>query len=148
MAHDGQDPTMTSAPILDDLLELTGAAIAPAETVLETAKTSVRAMVTENGRVSGALIEVHQNAAHGLAWLATYVESLRQMQAWALRLQEQGKFTEIEQLIHQIAFGEYLWQIYGGIQMNQAEIIRLQDMGLSQDDARAPPGCCPARTGS
>ena len=42
----------------------------------------------------------------------------------------------MEQLIHQIAFGEYLWQIYGGIQMNQGEVVRLQDMGLTQDDAR------------
>jgi (2S)-methylsuccinyl-CoA dehydrogenase len=42
----------------------------------------------------------------------------------------------VEQLIHQIAFGEYIWQIYGGIQMNQGEVVRLQDMGLTQDDAR------------
>ncbi len=53
------------------------------------------------------------------------------------RLQADGKFGEVEQLIHQIAFGEYLWQIYGGIQMNQGEMIRLQDMGLEQDDMRA-----------
>ena len=43
----------------------------------------------------------------------------------------------MEQLIHQSAFGEYLWQIYGGMQMNQGEVVRLQDIGLSQDDARA-----------
>ncbi len=36
----------------------------------------------------------------------------------------------------QIAFGEYLWQIYGGIPMSQGEIARLQDIGLSQDDQR------------
>jgi (2S)-methylsuccinyl-CoA dehydrogenase len=39
-------------------------------------------------------------------------------------------------LILQIAFGEYLWQIYGGIPMSQGEIARLQDIGLSQDDQR------------
>ena len=33
-----------------------------------------------------ALLEREQHAVHGLAWLATYVEALRQMQAWALRL--------------------------------------------------------------
>ena len=54
----------------------------------------------------------------------------------ALRLQEQGKFGEVEQLILQIAFGEYLWQLYGGIQMNQAEIVRPQDLGLTQEDQR------------
>src|SRR6056297_923427 len=137
MAHDGQDIAMAQTTILDDLLALTGAAVAPVETVLERAKTSVADLVTVDGRVSGAAIEAHQTAAHGLAWLATYVESLRQMQNWATRLQEQGQFGEVEQLIHQIAFGEYLWQIYGGIQMNQGEVVRLQDPGLSQDDMRA-----------
>jgi (2S)-methylsuccinyl-CoA dehydrogenase len=86
--------------------------------------------------VSADLIEQNQTAAHGLAWLATYAQSLRQMQKWAEALESNGKFGEIEQLIHQIAFGEYLWQIYGGIQMNQGEILRLQDLGLSQDDMR------------
>ncbi len=136
MAHDGQDLTLGSI-VLPDLLTLTGAAVAPAEAVLETAKTRVRVMVEQDGRVSGGLIEQNQTAAHGLAWLATYVESLRQMQGWATRLNDAGTFGEVEQLIHQIAFGEYLWQIYGGLQMNQAEIVRLQDLGLSQDDMRA-----------
>ena len=137
MAHDGQDITMAEPVILDDLLALTGAAVAPAEAVLATATDKLRTEVSRDGRISGAAIEEHQCAAHGLAWLATYVESLRQMQNWATRLNEQGSFGEVEQLIHQIAFGEYLWQIYGGIQMNQGEIIRLQDIGLDQDDMRA-----------
>ncbi|MEO0390293.1 MAG: acyl-CoA dehydrogenase family protein [Pseudomonadota bacterium] len=136
MAHDGQDITIPGPVILDDLLTLTGAAVAPVEAILETAKDRLREMVTEGGRVSGSLIEAHQTAAHGLAWLATYAQSLREMQAWAERLKEDGKFGEVEQLIHQIAFGEYLWQIYGGIQMNQGEVLRLQDMGLSQEDMR------------
>ncbi len=136
MAHNGQDVGMTKAILLDDLLTLTGTAIAPAEAVLETAKTKIKDMVVVEGRVSGAAVEANQCAAHGLAWLATYVESLRQMQNWATRLDADGKFGEVEQLIHQIAFGEYLWQIYGGIQMNQGEMIRLQDMGLDQDDMR------------
>ncbi|MEM9550436.1 MAG: acyl-CoA dehydrogenase family protein [Pseudomonadota bacterium] len=140
MPHDGQDLTMQTAgdapTVLPDLLELTGAAVPPVEAVLNKAVASVRAMVSADGKVSGALIEAHQTAAHGLAWLATYAQSLRQMQSWATRLDEQGTFGEVEQLIHQIAFGEYLWQIYGGIQMNQGEILRLQDLGLSQDEMR------------
>ena len=135
MPHDGQT-VPTASIILDDLLGLSAQSIAPVETLLSAATQSVRAMVTADGRISASLIEENQTAAHGLAWLATYVESLRQMQAWAEALQAEGKFGEIEQLIHQIAFGEYLWQIYGGIQMNQGEIVRLQDMGLTQDDMR------------
>ena len=136
MAHDGQDLNLGSV-VLPDLLTLTGEAIAPVEAIFDTARIAVREMVVRDGRVSGTLVDQNQTAAHGLAWLATYVESLRQMQYWANKLTEEGSFGEVEQLLHQIAFGEYLWQIYGGIQMNQGEMVRLQDLGLTQDDMRA-----------
>jgi (2S)-methylsuccinyl-CoA dehydrogenase len=119
--------------LLPELLTLTGAAIAPLDAVLEAATQSVRTMVSQDGRVSGQLIEANQTAAHGLSWLATYVYSLRQMQQWADKLSSDGTFNEMEQLIHQIAFGEYLAQVQGGIQMNQGEILRLQDLGLGQE---------------
>ncbi|MGB5865502.1 MAG: acyl-CoA dehydrogenase family protein [Sulfitobacter sp.] len=135
MAHDGQ-LNLDAPVLLDDLLALTAAAVTPVEAILVRATECVRAMVTDGGRVSNALVEQHQTASHGLAWLATYAQSLRQMQSWAKRMQAEGKFGETEALIHQIAFGEYLWQIYGGIQMNQGEIVRLQDLGLSQEDQR------------
>lgn len=130
MAHDGQDVMREPGLLLDDLLGLTGAALPVVDAVLDQARQSVRAMVEEEGRVSARLIDTHQTAAHGLAWLATYAEALRQMQGWAGRLQAQGSFGEVEALIHQIAFGEYLNQIAGGIQMNQGELIRLADLGL------------------
>ncbi|UWQ78802.1 acyl-CoA/acyl-ACP dehydrogenase [Leisingera sp. S132] len=135
MAHDGQDLHMKPT-LIPDLLALTGAALEPLDQLLEAARASVKDMVSSDGRVSGKLIEENQVAAHGLSWLATYVYSLRQMQKWAEKLQGEGKFGEMEQLLHQIGFGEYLWQVYGGIQMNQGEIIRLQDLGLSQDAQR------------
>jgi (2S)-methylsuccinyl-CoA dehydrogenase len=56
------------------------------------------------------------------------------MQLWAERLSTDGKFAEMEQLILQIAFGEYLAQIHGGIPMSQGEVARLSDLGLT-----APP---------
>jgi (2S)-methylsuccinyl-CoA dehydrogenase len=124
MAHDGHGLTSGAQVILDDLLELTGQALAPVDEILEKAKASVRDMVSVDGRVSNGLVEANQTAAHGLAWLATYTQSLNQMQLWAKKLSADGQFGETEQLIHQIAFGEYLWQIYGGIQMNQGEILR------------------------
>ena len=128
--------TMAQDTLLPDLLTLTGAAVALAESLLAKAIERVRTDASTEGRVSAQLLEENQTAAHGLAWLATYVESLRQMQKWAEGLKANGQFGTMEQLIHQIAFGEYLWQIYGGIQMNQGEVVRLQDIGLSQDDAR------------
>jgi len=137
MAHDGQDLGSVAPVLLDNLLTLTAEAIAPVDAVVAIAREKLQGELTVDGRISGALVEEHQTAAHGLAWLATYAESLRQMQKWAEALNADNKFGEVEALIHQIAFGEYLWQIYGGIQMNQGEVLRLQDMGLSQDDMRA-----------
>ena len=135
MAHDGQDITAAGQVILPDLLKLTGATIAPLNDLLEKAQASVRALVLKGGdKITTPAVEAEQTATHGLAWLATYVESLRQMQKWAEKLDGEGKFAEMEQLIHQIAFGEYLWQIIGGIQMSQNEIVRLQDLGLSPAD--------------
>jgi len=125
---------MNTPTPLSDLLTLCEAALPPVENVLETATSRVRDAVSEDGRISGRLIDANQSAAHGLSWLATYVEALRQMQKWAKHLQAEGKFGELEQLIHQIAFGEYLWQIQGGIQMNQGEVIRPHDMGLTPED--------------
>ncbi|WP_300064152.1 acyl-CoA dehydrogenase family protein [uncultured Roseobacter sp.] len=137
MPHDGQTPPRQTPVILDDLISLTAAALAPVDALLQTATARVKSLVTEGDRVSGALIEQHQTAAHGLAWLATYAQALRQMQAWAEKLSAEGNFGETEQLIQQIAFGEYLWQMYGGLQMNQGEMLRLQDLGLDQSDMRA-----------
>jgi len=134
MAHDGQD-LGTEGVILADLLKLTGAALAPVETLFEVARGAVRTLVSKDGRVSGGHIEANQTAAHGLAWLATYRESLVQMQGWAERLVADGQFGEVEQILHQIAFGEYLSQIRGGILMNQGEIVRLHDLGVSQTEA-------------
>ena len=131
-----KDATMTS-PVLDDLLSLTKAALTPAEEVLAKATTATRSMVSDGDRVSATKLEEHQAAAHALAWLATYVEALRQMQKWAEALKATGKFGEIEQLLHQIAFGEYLWQIQGGIPMSQNETARLIDMGVAPRDIGA-----------
>jgi len=134
MAHDGQDIALGQTALLPDLLELTGAVVAPAAALLETATARVRALVSVDGKVSNALVESNQTATHGLAWLATYVESLRQMDKWARALATDGKLGELEKLLLQIGFGEYLAQLRGGIQMNQGEILRPQDLGLGESD--------------
>ena len=134
MAHDGQDAMTGSQIILDDLLRLAADALLPVNDILDKAKASVRQLVSHDGRVSNDLIEANQTAAHGLAWLATYSQALQQMQLWAEKLSAEGNFTEVEQLIFQIGVGEYLAQIFGGIAMNQGEMLRLHDMGLSQSD--------------
>ena len=125
---------MTTIALLPDLLTLTAQAAPAAEAVCDIVKIKLRALVSDEGRVVNSLIEEHQTAAHGFAWVATYVESLRHMQNWAEALQASDRFGEVEQLIHQIAYGEYLCQLAGGIPMNQGEIFRLQDIGLTFED--------------
>jgi (2S)-methylsuccinyl-CoA dehydrogenase len=137
MPHDGQDIAMTDPVLMPGLTSATRAALPAVEEVFDRARSSVAAKVTLDGRVSARLVETHQTAAHGLAWLATYTEALRQMQAWADRLEADGRFGEIEGLILQIAFGEYLAQIAGGIPMSQGEIVRLQDLGLAPGETAA-----------
>ncbi len=119
---------------ISDILTLTKPAVDAIDILLEQATNKLRGDVTENGRVSSARLETHQDAAHTLSWLATYAMALRQMHAWAGRLNGDGKFGEMEQLILQIAFGEYLAQIAGGIPMSQGEIARLSDLGVTMPD--------------
>jgi len=121
--------TLPAGP--DALLEQASAAVAAADKILQAAKSGVSAKVKEAGGVDAA-----QHAAHGLAWLATTVEGLRQMHVWATRLKQEGRFGEFEQLILAAAFAEYLAQIAGGIPMSQGEIIRPEAMGVSRADVR------------
>jgi (2S)-methylsuccinyl-CoA dehydrogenase len=120
-----------SAIATDEFLELGRTATRAIEALCEEAVASVRARVSENGALSNALIEREQHAAHGLAWLATYVESVREMLAYAERMQGEGLYGETEDLLTRIGVGEYLAQIFGGIPMSQGEFVRLSDFGLS-----------------
>jgi (2S)-methylsuccinyl-CoA dehydrogenase len=113
------------------LLPATAAAVGAAADLVARATDAVRARVTEAGAVDRALLEREQHAVHGLAWLATYVEALRQMQGWALRLEAGGRLGELERAILQIAFGEYLARIAGGIPMSQGETVRLPALGVA-----------------
>ncbi len=128
MPHDGTPPPANA--VIPDLLTLTARSLTEVRVVLAAAVDHLRGLVTDAGRISAPLIEAHQTAVHGLAWLATYAQSLEQMQRWADRLTAAGQFGQMEQLIHQIAFGEYLSQIRGGITMSQGEIVRLADIGI------------------
>jgi (2S)-methylsuccinyl-CoA dehydrogenase len=132
MALDGQNAAMQSENyiVMPDLLATTQQALESLDTLFEAAKGTVKSLVSKDGRVSSGLMEQHQAAAHGLSWLATYHESMRQMQNWATKLSDAGEFGETEQLLHQIACGEYHAQIVGGIPMSQGEIVRLSDIKI------------------
>ncbi len=109
-------------------------AVFSAEGLLAAAKSSVATLVTKEGKISAEALDREQRATHGLAWLATYVEALRQMVRWGRSLEQAKRFGDIEQLILLAAFGDYLAQLTGGIAMSQNEIARPFDMGLSDDE--------------
>jgi (2S)-methylsuccinyl-CoA dehydrogenase len=106
-------------------------AVAAAEALFDDARRVVANRVTIEGRPVSRILDREQRATHGLAWLATYVEALRQLEAYALRLAAAGNFGEIEELLVRIGAGEYLAQVLGGIPMSQGEIVRLSDLGLT-----------------
>jgi len=112
-------------------------ALAGVKALYQAALTKVRARVTKDGKLSAGLIEAEQHAAHGLAWFATYEQSLSELIHYAEQLLAEGAYGETEQLLTRIGFAEFLAQVYGGIPMSQGEIVRLFDFGLSSDEVRA-----------
>ena len=113
------------------LIALAREATRVAEILLAEATVAVRKRVSVEDHMVDRLFDREQRATHGLAWLATYVESVRQLAAYADRMHAGGSLGEIEVLIVQIGIGEYLAQIAGGIPMSQGEIVRPADIGLS-----------------
>jgi (2S)-methylsuccinyl-CoA dehydrogenase len=120
-----------------NLITMAREAVAAIEALLDDATRKLRGRVVVQGRAAGDAFDREQRATHGLAWLATYVEAIRQLAAYADRLQAQGHFGESEELLVRIGIGEYLAQISGGIAMSQGEIARLADIGLGAADVAA-----------
>ncbi|MCC9620751.1 acyl-CoA/acyl-ACP dehydrogenase [Thalassospira sp. MA62] len=124
---------MTDTPLLPDLDHLCDEALLALAPVSDAAENALRELVTIDGKVNAAAFETHQFSAHGFAWFTTYVTALEQMRAWSNRLSAQEKFGHLEHLILQVAFGEYLSQICGGIAMSQGEFIRLSTLGVPKE---------------
>ncbi len=122
--------TQAGATVLEGLIDLAQAALPSAEMLLAETRNRLGQMVIKDGRVSGPLVEKYQTEVHGLAWIATYVEGLRQMLGWGRRLDAESRFGELEQLMVQAAYGEYLSQLVGGIAISQLETIRPGDIGI------------------
>ena len=120
-----------------DLLTLLLEASDSTQALLAEAASAVRLKVAEGGKVSAAALEREQHAAHGYAWLATYVESIRQLAAYSGRMMEAGRFGELEELLVRVGAGEYLAQIFGGIPMSQGEMLRLANLGLAEQKISA-----------
>ena len=123
---------MTST-ILENLEDLISKSVDVSNALLADIVAHVRNKVVVSNRVSSELLNNYQFEAHGVAWIATYIESLRQMSVWSKVAKAENKFDTVEKLILQIGFGEYLSQLKNGIPMSQTEFIRLHDIGLSNE---------------
>ncbi len=97
---------------------------------LDAATRAVRARVAPSGKPDPALIEREQLAVHGLAWTATYVETIRQLADYLARMESEGRLGGMERALAGLAIGEYLAEIAGGLPMSQGEIVRPADLGV------------------
>src|SRR4051812_16097326 len=146
---DGPEGRRSAAPASGALISMTAqpaaapATLSPAarlqavlpalDALLNEATEAVRRKVVVNGRVDSDALDREQRAGHGLAWLATYRMALRELSHWSERLATESRYGAIEEAILRVGAAEYLAQIIGGIPMNQGEIVRAADLGLSPE---------------
>ena len=126
--------TGSGALATPELIPLLDEAAKAATTLRDRAVEAVAAKVSQGGKIDSALLEREQHAAHGLAWIATYVEAIVQLASYARRMESEGRFGEMESLLAQIAAGEYLSQLFGGVMMSQGETARLHELGVKEAD--------------
>jgi (2S)-methylsuccinyl-CoA dehydrogenase len=120
----------------DKLLTELDQAARDAEAYCAAVLSAVRAVAAPGGKVDRKKIDSEQHLVHGLGWVATYAEALRQVADWARRLSETGRFTQVEQLCAEIVVAEYSAQLAGGVPMTQVEIIRPADFGVDPPPVR------------
>ncbi len=124
-----------AGPVLEGLTSLTREAVGAVQSIYALARQRVAIFVTgTDGKIAADLLERDQHSTHGLAWLATYAQTLEQMSLYAERMEAEGRLGELEALLVQACFGEYLNQINGGIPMSQVEMVRPSDLGLTWEE--------------
>ncbi len=119
---------------MNNPLDLCRDALPDAQAFRTAAAQAAIALAAPGGAVDSAKLDEHQFALHGYAWMATYVTALEQLLGWAERLDSDGRFSDLEQLILSCGFGAYLKQLKYGIAMSQDEIARPGDLGLDESE--------------
>jgi len=127
-AVEGQE---LKSAVIPNLVSVIGDACTAIEAYADAARGKCReALTKDDGRPDRAELERQQHMAHGLSWVVTYAETLRQTADWAARLEQDSKFGTTEALLTQILFSDYSAQLVGGIPMNQGEVIRPHELGV------------------
>ncbi len=117
--------------VLPDLIAKLRAAKTAARGFVRLATGAVRARVAMGGKLDRSALDREQHVVHGLAWYATYAELFGEVAGWAEKLAAEHRFGEVEALLAQLLAAEYAAQLMGGIAMNQGEVIRPSDFGVS-----------------
>ena len=107
-----------------ELLERCTQAQRAADTLLTHCLRALRELLATAHPDPGRALQIEQARAHGVAWAATYAVALQQMLTWARRLHAAGGLGELEALLLQAAYAEYLAQLAGGLAMSQGEVFR------------------------
>src|SRR5262249_11550590 len=110
------------------IVAMAGEAAGAAASLLADATFAVRGRLASDGTLSSRAIDREQRAAHGLAWLATYVEAVRQLATYAERLDGARRFGEREGLLARSGSGGSLAQMRGGIPISRGEMVRPADL--------------------
>jgi hypothetical protein len=121
-------------PLSDLAIASLGHLVLAAREYLRRAQQATFEAVSRGGKVDAVRIESEQRRLHGLAWIATAVEGMEALLAWASRIAPRGETDAGAALVVRIGFGEYLAQILGGLPMSQNELVRPGDLD-AQDAA-------------
>jgi len=112
--------SLPAAAALADLDAACAAALAAADRLVDALRVRLRARLGDDPDAAHR----EQARTHGFAWAATYVRALHETLGWSRRLAATSRLGELESLMLQAAFGEYLAQLAGGLPMSQGELFR------------------------
>src|SRR5246127_1281299 len=98
----------SSMPPDNELIQTLEEAAGAVEGLFADARRAVADLVVRDGKANARALDREQRATHGLAWLATYTEALRQLAAYAQRLAAADNFGEVEELLVRLGGGEAL----------------------------------------
>ena len=96
------------------------------EHLYQRAHDNVKALVSDNGKISAKKLNSHQLEAHAVAYLATELEACRQMASWAERV---GGDYELK--VARAYVGEVARSVVGGVDLGACESISLGDLGIT-----------------
>jgi (2S)-methylsuccinyl-CoA dehydrogenase len=118
---------------MTDWIALSLEAVRAARRYTDAVRDAVSSVVGEGGEVDSSAIEREQRKVHGYAWVDTTVAALEATVAWAVRSRSAGRWSEIEELVLRVGFGEYLGQLVSAVPMNQTEFVRPGEFGLGRN---------------